>query len=81
MHGNHESEQESISFHTAVKEAERRRILPVFIPFLGCPGHCVFCAQDRQTGKKTASDIQSILNDAYHSIILQRSHKGIESCL
>ena len=26
------------------------RILPVFLPFAGCPGRCVFCAQDRQTG-------------------------------
>ncbi|MCH5277238.1 MAG: radical SAM protein [Desulfovibrionaceae bacterium] len=26
------------------------RILPVFLPFAACPGRCVFCAQDRQTG-------------------------------
>ena len=26
------------------------RILPVFLPFAGCPRRCVFCAQDRQTG-------------------------------
>ncbi|NCC25678.1 MAG: radical SAM protein, partial [Deltaproteobacteria bacterium] len=28
----------------------RGPILPVFIPFYGCPRRCVFCAQDRQTG-------------------------------
>ncbi|WP_147819467.1 elongator complex protein 3 [Salidesulfovibrio onnuriiensis] len=27
------------------------RVWPVFIPFAGCPGRCVFCAQDKQTGR------------------------------
>jgi len=25
-------------------------VLPVFLPFAGCPTRCVFCAQDKQTG-------------------------------
>ena len=25
-------------------------VLPVFLPFAGCPARCVFCAQDKQTG-------------------------------
>ena len=29
----------------------RRRILPLFIPFLGCPQQCVFCDQRRITGQ------------------------------
>lgn len=29
------------------------RIWPLFIPYLGCPGHCVFCAQEKQTGQDT----------------------------
>lgn len=28
----------------------RPRILPLFMPFAGCPHRCLFCAQDRQTG-------------------------------
>ena len=31
----------------------RRRIFPVFIPFLGCPQQCVFCDQRRITGMVT----------------------------
>jgi histone acetyltransferase (RNA polymerase elongator complex component) len=27
------------------------RIWPVFLPFAGCPYRCVFCAQDKQTGR------------------------------
>ncbi|MCL1985245.1 MAG: radical SAM protein [Betaproteobacteria bacterium] len=25
-------------------------VLPVFLPFAGCPTRCIFCAQDKQTG-------------------------------
>ena len=25
-------------------------VLPIFLPFAGCPARCVFCAQDKQTG-------------------------------
>lgn len=30
----------------------RPRILPIFLPFAGCPTRCVFCAQDVQTGQR-----------------------------
>lgn len=38
-------------------------IVPVFLPFLGCPGRCLFCAQDIQTGKQAASgkDLEHLL--------------------
>lgn len=38
----------------------RRRILPVFLPFLGCPSRCVFCAQDAQTGIQPSTNLSEI---------------------
>ncbi|WP_272698906.1 elongator complex protein 3 [Desulfovibrio sp. Fe33] len=31
------------------------RVWPVFLPFAGCPHRCLFCAQDRQTGRDGAA--------------------------
>jgi len=38
------------------------RIWPVFLPFAGCPYRCVFCAQDKQTGRDHA-DLAVALED------------------
>ena len=37
-------------------EPERRTdaVFPVFLPFAGCPGRCLYCAQDAQTGQNPA---------------------------
>lgn len=31
-------------------EKKYNRIIPIFLPFEGCPHRCIFCAQDKQTG-------------------------------
>ncbi|BDQ34721.1 elongator complex protein 3 [Pseudodesulfovibrio portus] len=38
------------------------RIWPVFLPFAGCPYRCLYCAQDKQTGRDHV-DLGNILRD------------------
>lgn len=33
-----------------VRNTRSKAILPLFLPFAGCPEQCVFCAQDKQSG-------------------------------
>lgn len=47
-------------FITVSPKLERGIIFPIFIPFAGCPHHCIFCAQDRQTGTGRQSVTEAI---------------------
>ena len=38
----------------------RNRILPVFIPHLGCPYHCVFCNQNAITGQNYSATAEVV---------------------
>ena len=51
-------------------------VLPVFIPFAGCPHRCIFCAQDRQTGRQPAS-IKNILDDL-EKTLAERQKQGLK---
>ena len=41
----------------------RNRILPVFIPHLGCPYHCVFCNQNAITGQDYSASVEMVRNE------------------
>lgn len=54
------------------------QILPVFLPFLGCAAHCVFCAQDKQTGinmPMTLKNISRLLTDKKNILKAGREKK------
>lgn len=54
------------------------QILPIFLPFLGCASHCVFCAQDKQTGinaPMTLNNIAKLLSDKKDMLKAARDKK------
>lgn len=42
--------QQTIFFPIGPLNNKNKKIIPVFLPFCGCPGRCIYCAQDLQTG-------------------------------
>lgn len=54
----------SIVFGVGARQKRCKSVFPVFLPFWGCPGHCVYCAQDRQTGRCAASPVPALVAEA-----------------
>ena len=40
----------------------KRRIIPVFVPHLGCPNNCVFCNQRRISGQTEPATAKTVEN-------------------
>jgi len=52
----------SVVFIHPEPEPVRSVVRPVFLPFAGCPYRCLYCAQDKQTGRHGA-DLDAILRE------------------
>lgn len=52
----------NISFTHPEPSPATIRIWPVFLPFAGCPYRCLYCAQDKQTGRDDAN-LDAILRE------------------
>ena len=63
-----------VRFPVGAKQHRAKYIYPVFLPFLGCPGQCVYCAQDKQTGTCASPDIYAVLSEA------QQRLKNLSAC-
>ncbi|MGL4721798.1 MAG: radical SAM protein [Desulfovibrionaceae bacterium] len=58
-------------------EKSSLRILPVFIPFAGCPERCTFCNQEAQTGLQEEINTNAYYNSlerSLHEMFLKNRH-------
>lgn len=58
----------------------RQRILPAFLPYHGCPGRCIYCAQHLQTGagRPTLSEVyQNLARDLEVQALRKQGNLGI----
>ena len=55
-------------------------IIPIFVPHLGCPNDCVFCNQNRISGKSVNPDINQLYKDVeeYASTIDRGGNPSVE---
>lgn len=56
-----------------LQEQNKHRILPIFIPFAGCPQRCIFCGQDIQTGHAVEPSYFAL--EHVQKIMLQRAEQ------
>ena len=56
-------------------------MLPVFLPFAGCPARCVFCAQDKQTGVEACGTAEGVVRalDALCAVLAERAVRQAEA--
>jgi len=64
-----QKESEPLEFAWPAKRT--RKIWPIFLPYLGCPKRCIFCAQEVQTGcvaPERESQAEGILAECYEGL-------------
>ena len=56
----------------------RPAVVPVFLPFFGCPRRCLFCAQDAQTGRPApgSATLPTLLGEA-RALLAARAARGL----
>ncbi len=59
---------------------EKNTIIPIFIPFFGCPQICIFCNQELQTGSSHDITIQRIDYSQKLSSLLNNTLEDIKKC-
>lgn len=55
-----------------------KKIIPLFIPHIGCPNDCIFCNQKRITGRRSVLDVESLKEEVYQSLGTIDSDREIE---
>lgn len=55
-----------------------KKIIPLFIPHIGCPNDCIFCNQKKITGKQSILDMDSMKEDIYQALGTIDSDQEIE---
>lgn len=61
------------------QKQKKHRIVPIFIPFAGCPQRCIFCGQDVQTGHPVEPSHHSLAH--LQKIMEQREAQGAKQGL
>lgn len=61
-----------------MSKAIHKKIIPIFIPHLGCPNDCIFCNQKKITGKQTLVTADSISMEMKKSLSTVRADQKIE---
>lgn len=66
---------------TGTKPSQSHYIIPIFVPHMGCPHHCVFCNQTSITGvrpKIPLGSIIQIISEIPEKVALHRSKYSLD---